>query len=293
MSRTAIYARKSTESDDKQVLSLDAQLRWAKEMCAKLGIRDPLVFTEARSAKTPGRAVFGRLMLAVANGEVDSIVCWKADRLARNAADAGTVLFALESKHLRRIVTSDGIYADDADSQLMLGILLGFSAKHSKDLSKNIRRGMDEKLRRGEWSWTAPFGYKNVRPAGGHALIAIDEEMAPYVRQLFEFAATGAYSLNDLVRMTRDVWKIHKPRRRSNSTKVGLSHTTVDHILRNPFYRGLLVVKGEAYPGSHPPLITNELFNAVQDALRGRRRIASRPHRRQFALAGFLRCAGC
>jgi site-specific DNA recombinase len=132
MTRTAIYARKSTESDDRQVLSLDAQLHWAREACAKLGVREPLVFTEARSAKLPGREVFGQLMRAVNAGRVDTIVCWKADRLARNAADAGAVLFALESKRLTAIVTADGTYAADADSELMLGILLGFSAKYSR-----------------------------------------------------------------------------------------------------------------------------------------------------------------
>jgi len=293
MSRTAIYARKSTESDDRQVLSLDAQLHWANETCARLGVGNPLVFTEARSAKTPGREAFGRLMRAVTAGQIDTIVCWKADRLARNAADAGTVLFALESKHLRRIVTADGTYADDADSELMLGILLGFSAKYSKDLSKNIRRGMEEKLRRGEWSWTAPVGYKNVRLAGDRAIIAVDELTAPYVRQLFELAATGDYSLNDLVRITRHVWKLQKPIRRSNSTRLGLSHTTIDHILRNPFYKGLLVVKGEVYAASHPPLVSQELFDAVQRARTQRGNTARRPSRRELLFAGLLRCPLC
>ena len=293
MPRAAIYARKSSESDDRQALSLDAQLHWAAETCAKLGIREPLIFKEARSAKTPGREEFGRMMAAVAKGDVDAIVCWKADRLARNAADAGTVLFALESKRLRRIVTTDGTYADDADSELMLGILLGFSAKYSKDLSKNIRRGIDEKLRRGEWSWTAPFGYTNVRLSADRAVIAVDEEMAPYVRQLFELAATGAYSVNALAKITRDEWKVRKPQRRFNSTRLGLSHTTIVHILRNPFYRGLLVVKGEVYPASHPPLVSKELFEKVQRALGRRRKGSDRPQRHVFALGGLVRCRGC
>jgi len=293
MPRTAIYARKSSESDDRQALSLDAQLHWAAEACAKNGVREPLIFKEAKSAKKPGREEFGRMMAAVAKGEVDTIVCWKADRLARNAADAGTVLFALESKRLKRIITSDGVYADDADSELMLGILLGFSAKYSKDLSKNIRRGMEEKLRRGEWAWTAPFGYKNVRMSADRAVIAVDEEMAPYVRQLFELAATGAYSIDALARITRDEWKIRKPQRRVNSTKLGLSHTTIVHILTNPFYRGLLVVKGEVYPGTHEPLVSDQLYEKVQRALGRRRSSTDRPKRHLFTLGGLVRCRGC
>ena len=293
MPRTAIYARKSSESDDRQALSLDAQLHWAAEACAKSGTHDPLTFKEAKSAKKPGREEFGRMMAAVAKGEVDTIVCWKADRLARNAADAGTVLFALESKRLRRIITSDGVYADDADSELMLGILLGFSAKYSKDLSKNIRRGMEEKLRRGEWAWTAPFGYKNVRLSADGAVIAVDDEMAPYVRELFKLAATGAYSIDALARITRDDWKVRKPQRRANSTKLGLSHTTIVHILTNPFYRGLLVVKGEVYPGTHEPLVSQKLFDKVQQALGLRRKTTDRPKRHVFTFGGLVRCHGC
>jgi DNA invertase Pin-like site-specific DNA recombinase len=293
MARTAIYARKSTESDDRQVLSLDAQLHWAREACAKLGVREPLVFTEARSAKLPGREVFGQLMRGVNAGRVDTIVCWKADRLARNAADAGAVLFALESKRLTAIVTADGTYAADADSELMLGILLGFSAKYSKDLSKNIRRGMEEKLRRGEWSWNAPVGYKNVRLTGDRATIAVDEATAPYVRQLFELAATGDYSLNDLVAISRDTWKLQKEPRRATSTRLGLSHTTIDHMLHNPFYRGLLVVKGQTYPGVHEPLVSAALFEQVQRVRAERGKQARRPSRRDFVLAGAIRCAAC
>jgi site-specific DNA recombinase len=293
MARTAIYARKSSESDDRQVLSLDAQLHWAREACAKLGAREPLEFTEARSAKLPGREVFGQLMRAVNAGRVDTIVCWKADRLARNAADAGAVLFALESRRLSAIVTADGTYAADADSELMLGILLGFSAKYSKDLSKNIRRGMEEKLRRGEWSWNAPVGYKNVRLAGDHAIVAVDEATAPYVRQLFELAATGDYSLNDLVAISRDTWKLRKESRRATSTRLGLSHTTIDHILHNPFYRGLLVVKGRTYPGVHKPLVSAALFEQVQRVRAERGKHAPRPSRRDFVLAGVIRCAAC
>lgn len=293
MSRTAIYARKSSESDDRQALSLDAQLHWAADVCARNGICEPLIFTEAKSAKKPGREAFGRMMEAVGKGEVDTIVCWKADRLARNAADAGSVLFALESKRLKRIITSDGVYADDADSELMLGILLGFSAKYSKDLSKNIRRGMDEKLRRGEWAWAAPFGYKNVRLSADRAVIAVDDEMAPHVRELYKLAATGAYSIDALARITRDEWKVRKPLRRANSTRLGLSHTTIVHILTNPFYRGLLAVKGEVYPGTHKPLVSQQLFDAVQRALGERAKTTDRPKRHVFIFGGLLRCNAC
>lgn len=162
-----------------------------------------------------------------------------------------------------------------------------------QDLSKNIRRGIEAKLRRGEWGFSAPLGYKNVRLTANRATVAVDEEIAPYVQRLFELAGTGNYSLTDLVRMTRDAWRLRIPQRRPNSTRRGISHTTVSYILRNPFYYGKLVVKGEEHAGSHTPLISKAQFDLVQLAIKRRGQAAPRPKRHSFALGGLLRCARC
>jgi hypothetical protein len=148
-------------------------------------------------------------------------------------------------------------------------------------------------LRRGEWSFFAPLGYKNVRLSADRATIAVDEEFAPYIQRLFAFAASGTYSLSDLVRLTRDTWKLRIPRRRPNSTARGISHTTVDHILRNPFYYGKLVVKGEVYEGVHPPLVSKETFDRVQLMMKHRAKAAPRPKRNVFTLSGLLWCGLC
>jgi site-specific DNA recombinase len=294
MPRAAVYLRKSTESDDRQVLSLDQQLHWAVEACAKAGIRQPLIFREARSAKMPGRPEFGRLMGLIQKGEVDTVVTWKADRLARNAADAGAVLFALESKRLRQIVSSDRTYDEEADSTFMLSIELGLSAKYSKDLSKNVRRGIAEKLRRGEWSWRAPIGYKNVRLSADRSVIELDPPLATRVRELFDLAATGNYGLNDLSDIARNKWGITIRRGpRANKNSRGISVATIHFILTNPFYYGLMIVKGEAHLGSHTPLVTKEQFDRVQRHLTSRRTMAERPKRLSFSFTGILRCGKC
>lgn len=293
MSRTVIYARKSTESDDRQAASIESQLHWAVKRCAELGLRDPLILTESRSAKTPGRPEFARMVALIEKGEVDTVVCWKADRLSRNARDGGTVLWLLESKKLKEIITSDRTYTAEPDAELMLTIELGMSVKYSQDLAKNIRRGIEAKLRRGEWSFFAPLGYKNVRLTADRATLAVDDAIAPYIQQLFTLAGTGSYSLSDLVRITRDEWKLRIPQRRANSTRLGLSHTTIDHILRNPFYYGKLVVKGEMYQGAHTPLISKPTFDLVQLAMRRRAKTAPRPKRGVFALSGLLWCERC
>jgi DNA invertase Pin-like site-specific DNA recombinase len=293
MSTAAIYLRKSSESDDKQCLSLPAQREWATRTCERLGLRDPLIFEEARSAKTPGRPEFARMMAMVETGRVTEIVCWKADRLARNALDGGAVLYALEAKKLARIVTDDRIYNPQPDDELILAIELGLSSKYSKDLSKNIRRGLEEKWRRGEWASHAPVGYKNVREHADRSIIALDPVLAPRIQQLFRLAATGNHSINDLATIARTKWRVNLSTYRRDGNKRGISPSAIHRILRNTFYYGAMRIKGQLYAGSHPPLVTKATFDRVQAVLTKRRTTAERPHRLTFAYTGLVRCAAC
>ena len=294
MPRAAIYARRSTDAEDKQVQSLPAQLHWAREICGRNGIVDPLIFEERRSAKTPGRPEFNRLLALIQKGEVDTVICWKADRLARNALDGGSILYALESKKLKRIITSDRTYSGQADEEFILHLELGLSAKFSKDLSKNTQRGMEEKWRRGEWTGIAPLGYLNRRDARNHGTIVVDGRAAPYVRQLFELAATGSYSLLRLSQLAEEEWRLNFiRRRRANSRRRGIPLNTIQRILRNPFYVGMMRIKGQLIPGTHPPLISKTLFDRVQDVLARRRVAAERPQKKSFAYAGLIQCGGC
>jgi DNA invertase Pin-like site-specific DNA recombinase len=294
MPRAAIYVRRSSDSEDRQVQSLPAQIHWAREICARVGIVNPLVIEERRSAKTPGRPAFNKLLALIATGDVDTVVCWKADRLARNALDGGSILYALESKKLTRIITSDRIYLGQADEEFILHLELGLSAKFSKDLSKNTQRGMADKWRRGEWTGIAPLGYKNVRDGHDHGIVVVDEKAAPYVRKLFEMAATGNYSLLRLATIAEEEWRLNFVRRqRANSRRKGIPLNTIYRILKNPFYYGVMRVKGQFYNGVHPPLISKTLFDRVGEVLAGRCTSAERPQKKAFAFAGLIRCGSC
>jgi site-specific DNA recombinase len=293
MPRVAIYARKSSESDDRQCLSLPAQFEWAARTCARLDIRDPLLFQEARSAKTPGRPAFAQMMKLVEEGAVDAIVSWKADRLARNALDGGAVLYALESKKLTRIVTDDRVYNGQPDDELVLAIELGLSSKFSKDLSKNIRRGLEEKWRRGEWSSLAPVGYTNVRENADRSTIAVDPVLSRRIQELFRLAATGSYSINDLAEIAETKWRMNLRSYRRDARKRGISPSAIQRILRNEFYYGAMRIKGQLFPGSHPPLVAKAVFDRVQAVLTKRRTNTEKPKSLSFAFSGLIRCSEC
>src|SRR5512144_746944 len=102
-----IYARKYTESEDRQFLSIDSQIQELRELALRRGIEVAEVLEEAHSAKAPGRPVFGDLMRRIHRGEIAGVLCWKMDRLARNHCDTGQVLQALADGKLPSVITPD------------------------------------------------------------------------------------------------------------------------------------------------------------------------------------------
>jgi len=295
MSRVAIYARKSSESDDKQAKSIEEQLAWARLKCAELGTPELLVYQEARSARRPGRVEFGRLMAAVWSGEINTIVTWKADRLARNPSDGGNVQQALMEGKLV-VITSDRRYSE-ADDQFMLNIEFGFSTKYSQDLSKNVMRGLQSKWERGEWAGLAPIGYLNVtgererRLRGG--AIVVDPATAPRVKQLFQLCESGGYSLRDLTSMAVNDWFLQFRRTTDARAPGHYPMASIGRVLSNPFYYGVIRVKGKLLPGSHEPLISKATFDRVQRIVSGRRTAAERPSKHVFPFSSLIECSLC
>ena len=83
-----IYARKSTEEDDRQILSIEAQLVELREFAAKEKLEIVASFEEAKTAKEPGRVKFAEMLLLIEKGKAEGIISWHPDRLARNSVDA-------------------------------------------------------------------------------------------------------------------------------------------------------------------------------------------------------------
>ena len=95
-----LYARKSTEEDDKQIMSIEAQLFELREFAHKENLEILEEFQESKSAKTPGRAVFGEMMSKVEEMGNVGILAWHPDRLARNSIDGGRVIYAVDQKNI-------------------------------------------------------------------------------------------------------------------------------------------------------------------------------------------------
>jgi DNA invertase Pin-like site-specific DNA recombinase len=195
-----LYARKSTDVEDKQVLSIEAQLSELRALAKREGLEIAEEYIEKKSAKRPGRPIFNRMMERIQRGEAQGIVCWKLDRLARNPVDDGIMSWLLQEKVMERIATPERSYYS-ADNVLTMSVEFGMANQYVRDLAYNTKRGLRAKARRGEYPGPAPIGYQNnVRTKR----IDIDRKRAPIIKAAFELYAENKSRFEDISRFLYD-----------------------------------------------------------------------------------------
>ena len=160
MLRYYIYCRKSSESEDKQVLSLESQLTELKRLSERLNLSVIDVFTESQSAKSPGRPQFDRMLKLITQKKGDGIICWKLDRLARNPIDGGQITWLLQKGIIKHIQAFDRGYFPE-DNVLLMNVEFGMANQFILDLSVNTKRGQRAKIQEGWIPHKQPVGYIN------------------------------------------------------------------------------------------------------------------------------------
>lgn len=278
--RYAIYCRKSTDTEDKQVLSLESQEKELLSIASREGLEVTTVLTERMSAKEPGRPVYTELISLVTKGKIDAILCWKMDRLARNPIDAGQVQWLLQMGKLKCIKTFERSFYP-TDNVLLINIEQAMAIQYIRDLSTNVKRGNRAKLERGEWPNRAPFGYKNDKAT---KTIIPDTKTSRFVTRAFDLYTTGAYTLKQVSDTLYS-----EGLRTYTGKKVQKGH--IHKILGNPLYSGILRKEDKLYTGTHQPLTTVAIFEKAQEVLQGRTH--PRPKKRFYAERGFLTCGNC
>ncbi len=279
-----LYARKSTDVEDKQILSIDGQLAELRAFAAGEHLAIIAELIEKRSAKTPGRPVFNDMLARIEAGEAVGIIAWHPDRLARNSVDGGRIIYLLDTDKILSLRFPTFRFEPDPQGKFMLSIMFGQSKYYVDSLSENTKRGLREKIRRGEYPGKAPFGYLNDYRT---KRIIVDRERAPLVRHAFEQYASGTVILDDLRKffMANGV-----------CTKNGkmFGRTFVSDLLSNPIHYGHFRYDGEVYEGSHESIIPKELFDRVQAVFNRRWRYSpSEKQAPQKPYLGLLRCAEC
>ena len=280
--RYVIYARKSTEDDDRQVLSIEAQLVELQEFAAKEKLEIVASFQEAKTAKEPGRMKFAEMLSFLEKGKAEGILSWHPDRLARNSVDGGRVIHMIDRGLIRSRKFPTFWCEPTPQGLFMLNIAFGQSEYYVDNLRENVKRGLRQKIRNGVWPSWAPVGYLNNAKTRG---IDVDTEKAQKVRKLFEMYATGSYTFLSLAN-----WCKENGLRGNLGKEISVSN--VQHLLQNPFYFGLMRYRGEIFEGAHEPLISKKLFDKCQEVMAKRGRVQE-VKKHNFAFLGLMKCVSC
>src|SRR3989339_1865021 len=280
--RYILYARKSTDDEDRQVLSIEAQLKELHEYAQRENILVCKEVIEAKTAKKPGRPLFNDILFQIEQGAADGILAWHPDRLARNSIDGGKIIYLVDQKVIKDLRFPTLRFDNNAQGKFMLSIIFGQSKYYIDALSENIRRGIRLKLSKGIWPQWAPIGYLNDRKT---RTIILDEGKAPFIKRVFELYSTGKYTLEEIRN------KIN-PLGMAGRKNKPLSISQYQTILKNPLYYGVFRYNNEMYEGTHEPIITKKLFDRCQDVmqLRGKHK---EKQTKKFVFRGLMRCGEC
>ena len=221
-----LYARKSTDVEDKQVLSIEAQITELRAFAKQnnLNIIEELV--EKQSAKIPGRPIFGGMIKRIEKDEADGILAWHPDRLARNSVDGGQIIYLIDCGRIAALKFPQFWFEPTPQGKFMLNIAFGQSKYYMDSLSENTKRGLRQKVRRGEYPSVAPIGYINdVRTKS----IVVDRKKAKVIKSAFEYYAAGNARLEDVSDFLAQRGIMSRGGKKNHKTK-----TTF--IILNPFY---------------------------------------------------------
>ena len=283
-----IYRRKSQEDEDRQVMSLESQT----DEIAKLIANDPTIevvgeYDESRTAKTLGRPLFIEMMDRIDKGEAEGIISWHPDRLARNSMDGGRVIYALDQGTLKDMRFCSYSFANDPQGKFMLNIIFGYSKYYVDNLSINVKRGLQTKLKNGWKPNLAPIGYRNCKET---KTIIPDGEQFKAVRGMYDLLLSENRTPSAIHRIVCNDWAYTTPlRKRTGGKKPALS--TIYKILANPFYAGFIRWKGQLYAGSHIPIITKTEFNRAQSMLG--HIVTTKKKSLSFPYTGLFKCGAC
>lgn len=282
-----LYARKSSEGDERQALSIDSQLNEMRALAEDDGLNVVCELQESHSAKDSGkRPVYNKLLAGLEDEEYNAILTWAPDRLSRNAGDLGAVVDLMDQKKLLHIRTYSQTFTNNPNEKFLLMILCSQAKLENDNKSINVKRGIKTKCEMGWRPGVAPLGYMN-RAFGGVKDIIPDPDRAPIIAEMFRKAAHEGYSGRRL-----KAWLDEQSFTSRAGKPVSLSQILV--ILTTPFYYGKFqypeAPDAPWYTGAHKPLISKELYDQVQMSRGVYKGVWGS---KTFAFRGLLKCGRC
>lgn len=283
-----LYARKSTESEERQVLSIDSQIKEMLQLADREGLEIVAMKRESHSAKETGqRPVFNEIVEELRDGKYNAILTWAPDRISRNAGDLGKIVDLMDAGKLLEIRTHSQRFSNNPNEKFLL-MILGSQAKLENDnRGINVKRGLRTRVEMGLWPGMAPLGYLNQKIMDRKCQLVVDPERGPVIRKMFEKVAYENWSGRKVYNWLRFDLNFYT---RGNKP---LTLSGVYRILQMPIYYGPFEYprnSGNWYQGSHEPLIEEDLFKKVQEYLKRDKIVREN---REFAFTKLFTCGMC
>src|SRR3989344_708756 len=288
--RYCLYARKSSEDDERQALSIDSQIKEMQTVSKRDGLDIAEIRRESHSAKDSGqRPVFNQLLKDIRSRVFTGVVTWAPDRLSRNAGDLGTLVDLMDQGFLKEIRTTGQKFTNSPNEKFLLMILCSQAKLENDNRGINVKRGLKNKCEMGVRPGVAPLGYLNERSLERNkGRIIIDPLRAPIIKRMFHYVAESGASGRTLLGWLNDELNF---KTRGNK-RIALS--AIYRILSSTFYYGYFEYpkgSGNLYKGTHEPLITKELFDEVRSLLAVAPKM--RPGTKEFAFTKMIKCGNC
>lgn len=286
--KTFAIARVSTEEQKDANNSLPAQVARVERYCAQKGLPIPKMFEFDESAYSGKRKVFAEIVeLIVAEKDTVALCLDKIDRLTRDVFDPNVRRLdelRKEGKLELHFISDNVVLHKDSPATDQFRFTMGTSlAKYFSDsISDNTKRGMEGKLMRGEIPGKAPVGYKNITHEDGTVGVEAEPYWSKIVQQMYSWYGSGAYSMEQVrSRLKKDY-------------NIKWSKGSVDAILANEFYVGIMLRKGKRYNHIYKWILNRDEWDKVQSIKAGR----NKQHFKYKGLSehqyrGLIRCADC
>ena len=281
LSKALIYARVSSR-EQAEGYSIDAQLKLLRDHAYKQGLTIAKEFVDVETAKKCGRPQFGEMLAYFkAHSSTVHLLVEKTDRLYRNFRD----YVSLDDYELEIHLVKEGTllsHRSTSHEKFIHGIKVLMAKNYIDNLREEVTKGMHEKASKGTPPGRAPIGYRNNKESRG---IDIDPVQGPWIKKAFEWYASREFSLERLSRHLFGAGFTYQPSRPK------IHPTTLEKVLKNPFYIGRFKFALDTFEGTYPHLITVDLFEAVQAAFKAHNHTKQQKH--NFTFSGLLSCEEC
>ncbi len=285
--RVAIYVRVSTQEQAEEGHSIPMQTDRLKKYCEAKGWIVANIYTDpGYSGSNINRPALSKMISDISSGNIDMVLVYKLDRLSRSQKDT---LYLIEDIFLNNNVDfvsmNENFDTSTPFGRAMIGILSVFAQLEREQIKERMAMGHIGRAKEGYWHGGSgsPIGYDFI-----DGKLFINEYEAIQVREIFDLFIKG-----NTIHGITDIMK----QKYNNRYSGWNNHGTVGKILKNTIYIGKIKYKGREYDGQHEPIISKEIFDAVQlrysEFERGLTDSQKSPYKGKHLLSGILFCGNC